>query len=97
VLAAATTLLFIYAIFQPFDGCQSVCTGALRGLGETRTPVVVNFVGHWLVGLPVAYVLCFRRGWGVTGLWSGLALGLFLVGGVLLVVWERQSKMGRRE
>jgi MATE family multidrug resistance protein len=97
VLAAATTLLFIYAIFQPFDGCQSVCTGALRGVGETRTPVVVNFVGHWLVGLPVAYVLCFRRGWGVTGLWSGLALGLFLVGGVLLVVWERQSKMGRRE
>ena len=93
VLGAATTLLIIYAIFQPFDACQSVCTGALRGIGDTRTPVVVNLAGHWLIGLPVAYVLCFRRGWGVTGLWLGLALGLLLVGTVLLGVWDRQSKM----
>jgi len=93
VLATATTLLFVYAIFQPFDGFQTVCTGALRGLGDTRAPVLVNLVGHWLVGLPVGYLLCFQRGWGVTGLWTGLAVGLTVVGGALLGVWDRQSRM----
>ena len=91
VLATGASLLFVCAIFQPFDGFQTVCTGALRGLGDTRTPVVVNFAGHWLIGLPAAYVLCFHRGWGVTGLWTGLAVGLMLVGAVLLGVWDRRS------
>ncbi len=93
VLATGTTLLLVYALFQPFDGCQTVCTGALRGLGDTRAPVVVNFVGHWLIGLPAAYVLCFHRGWGVPGLWTGLAAGMMVVGALLLGVWERRSKM----
>ena len=62
-------------MFQPFDGVQTVCTGALRGLGDTRAPVLVNLIGHWLIGLPAGYLLCFRRGWGVTGLWTGLAVG----------------------
>jgi MATE family multidrug resistance protein len=93
VLATATTLLFVYAIFQPFDGFQTVCTGALRGLGDTRAPVLVNLVGHWLVGLPAGYLLCFQRGWGVTGLWTGLAVGLTVVGGALLGVWDRRSRM----
>ncbi|HKW02186.1 MAG TPA: MATE family efflux transporter [Vicinamibacterales bacterium] len=95
VLATATTLLFIYALFQPFDGFQTVCTGALRGLGDTRTPVIVNFVGHWLVGLPVAYLLCFHRGWGVTGLWTGLGAGVTVVGGALLGLWNWRSKSYR--
>lgn len=91
VLQIGVTLLFICALFQPFDGVQSVCTGALRGLGDTRTPVVVNLAGHWLVGLPVAYVLCFHRDWGVVGLWTGLALGLTLVGVTLFGVWTRRA------
>jgi len=93
VLSAGAILLVVYAFFQPFDGFQTVCTGALRGLGDTRTPVLVNLVGHWLVGLPIAYALCFHRGWGVTGLWTGLAVGVFVVGGALLVVWDRRSRM----
>ena len=91
VRTTGVTLLFIYALCQPFDGIQSVCTGALRGLGDTRTPAVVNFVGHWLLGLPVAYVLCFSRNWGVSGLWTGLGTGLALVGVILLAVWARRS------
>lgn len=91
VLQAGSTVLLIYAICQPFDGLQTVATGALRGLGETRIPMLVNLGGHWIVGLPVAYVLCFGRGWGVEGLWAGLTLGLMLIGTVLFVVWRRRS------
>jgi MATE family multidrug resistance protein len=86
------TLLLVCALFQPFDGFQVVSTGALRGLGDTRTPMVVNLFGHWFVGLPVAYYLCFRREWGVVGLWAGLSFGLILIGGTLLIVWHRRTR-----
>ena len=92
VFAIGATLLLFYAFCQPFDAFQCVATGALRGLGSTRTPMLVNLVGHWAIGLPVAYYLCFPRGWGVVGLWVGLLLGLFLIGAVLLFVWHRESR-----
>ena len=91
VIATGITLLAICAFFQPFDGFQTVTTGALRGLGDTRSPMLTNLAGHWLIGLPVAYHLCFTRDWGVTGLWVGLSLGLILIGAVLLVVWWRAA------
>jgi MATE family multidrug resistance protein len=87
VLAVGTSLLFLAAVFQLFDGIQGVITGTLRGLGDTRTPMIVNLVAHWLLGLPTSYVLCFVVGWGVYGLWIGLSLGLIVVGVVLLGVW----------
>lgn len=94
VIAVGATLLLVAAVFQLFDGIQTVATGALRGLGETRIPMLSNFAGHWLIGLPVGYTLCFDREWGVVGLWVGLALGLTLVGIVLLGVWHRKSRHG---
>jgi MATE family, multidrug efflux pump len=87
VLSVGTSLLFLAAVFQLFDGIQGVITGTLRGLGDTRTPMIVNLVAHWLLGLPTSYVLCFVIGWGVYGLWIGLSLGLIVVGVVLLGVW----------
>ena len=90
VLALGTSLLFVAAIFQLFDGLQIVTTGALRGLGDTRTPMATNLAAHWLFGLPVGYTLCFISGYGVIGLWIGLSTGLILAGGVLLYVWNRQ-------
>jgi MATE family multidrug resistance protein len=95
LLSESAAVLVIYALIQPFDGVQTVSTGALRGLGDTRTPMILNLVGHWMIGLPIAYTLCFDRGWGVKGLWAGLGLGLILVGVVLLVVWQRRSRPGR--
>ena len=92
VLRTGATLLLIYAAFQPFDACQTVATGALRGLGDTRTPMLVNLVGHWGIGLPLAYVLCFWRGWSVIGLWSGLSFSLMLIGVTLLAVWHGRSR-----
>jgi MATE family multidrug resistance protein len=88
VLALGARLLVVASIFQLFDGLQVVATGALRGIGDTRTPMLWNLVGHWGLGLPVAYVGAFRLGWGVVGLWIGLALGLTVCGIVLLRVWQ---------
>lgn len=92
VVQTGIVLLLVCAVFQPFDSFQSVSTGALRGLGDTRTPMLANLVGHWCLGLPVAYLLCFSRGWGVVGLWTGLSFGLVLIGSFLIVVWYRRSR-----
>ncbi|MGH9387296.1 MAG: MATE family efflux transporter [Vicinamibacterales bacterium] len=88
VLAVGTSLLTIAAVFQLFDGIQAVATGTLRGLGDTRTPMVTNLAAHWLVGLPISYTLCFITGWGVRGLWIGLSVGLIVTGAILLWVWS---------
>lgn len=90
VLAVGATLLLLCAAFQPFDGCQAVATGALRGIGDTRTPMLCNLAGHWFIGLPVAYALCFGRDWGVIGLWTGLSLSLTMIGVALVLAWHRQ-------
>lgn len=92
VIATAVTLFLVAAMFQLFDGLQGVATGVLRGLGDTRTPMVSNLAAHWVIGLPVGYVLCFWRGWGVVGLWVGLSTGLMLVGLALLLTWAHQSR-----
>jgi MATE family multidrug resistance protein len=89
VLALGAALLFIAAVFQLFDGLQGVVTGTLRGLGDTRTPMVTNLAAHWLIGLPVGYWLCFSAGWGARGLWWGLSVGLIVAGVVLTTVWAR--------
>ncbi|MFH1731573.1 MAG: MATE family efflux transporter [Planctomycetota bacterium] len=90
VVRIGVSLLFIAAVFQLFDGMQGVLTGALRGVGDTRTPMLWNLAGHWFLGLPFGYSLCFVWGWGVSGLWVGLSTGLILVGLVLLFVWTRR-------
>ena len=67
IIEIGVGLLAIAAAFQLFDGTQAVVTGVLRGISETRMPMIVNVIGHWFLGLPVGYALCFRFGWGVTG------------------------------
>jgi MATE family multidrug resistance protein len=89
VLSLGSSLLWIAAVFQLFDGLQGVVTGTLRGLGDTRTPMVTNLAAHWLIGLPFGYWLCFVAGWGARGLWWGLSLGLIVAGVVLTLVWSR--------
>jgi MATE family multidrug resistance protein len=91
VIATGAALLGVAAIFQLFDGTQVVATGALRGSGNTRTAMLANLVGHWVIGLPVGYLLCFRAGWGVLGLWTGLCLGLICVSIVLIAAWRART------
>ena len=92
VLAVGPSLLWIAAAFQIFDGVQTVCTGALRGLGETRAPMVANFVGYWILGLPLGMILCFILKWGVYGMWIGLTLALIVISSILAHRWYRASE-----
>ncbi len=92
VLAVGPSLLGLAAAFQVFDGIQTVCTGALRGLGETRAPMFANLVGYWIIGLPLGLVLCFVLHWGIYGLWIGLTLALIFIAATLLVRWNKASR-----
>ena len=89
VIRSTILLLAAGAAFQLFDGIQTVATGALRGAGDTRTPMFCHFTAYWIIGLPLGSWLCFRKGWGAFGLWSGLSLALILIGIVLLFAWRR--------
>jgi len=96
VIEIGTALLFVAAVFQLFDGVQGVTTGALRGLGDTHTAMFWNLGGHWLVGLPLGYFLCFRQGYGVVGLWWGLSVGLIICGVALVIAWMNKGGRGLR-
>jgi MATE family multidrug resistance protein len=91
VMAVGPSLLGLAAAFQIFDGIQTVSTGALRGLGETRVPMLANLVGYWVLGLPLGLTLCFILHWGIYGLWIGLLLSLFIIAAMLLARWQRDS------
>jgi len=91
VMAVGPSLLGLAAIFQIFDGIQTVSTGALRGLGETRVPMLANLVGYWVLGLPLGLTLCFVLHWGIYGLWIGLTAALILIATTLLARWRRDS------
>ena len=92
VMALSSSLLFIGAFFQIFDGLQVVATGALRGAGDTRTPMVSHLLFYWGVGLPVGWYLCFRQNLGARGLWIGLCIAIILIGASLLMAWRRAER-----
>jgi len=96
IIAAAVPLLRVAAFFQLFDGLQITATGALRGAGDTRTPMLCHFAGYWILGLPLGAFLCFRESLGAVGLWMGLSAGLIVIGLVLLWFW-RGTARGLRE
>jgi len=97
VLLMAAALLPLAGIFQVFDGIQVVASGVLRGLGDTRSPMIINIIGFWIVGIPTSLFLGFRAGLGARGLWLGLVLGLASVAVILLgrVRHRLQARIGR--
>jgi MATE family multidrug resistance protein len=76
VIGVASLLIPVAGVFQVFDGIQAVAAGVLRGIGDTRAPLVAMLAGYWLIGLPVSLYLGFRTGAGPTGLWWGFVAGL---------------------
>jgi len=95
VIGMSVVLLAIAAVFQLFDGVQIISSGALRGAGDTRTPMFCNLVFYWIVGLPFSWLFGFRLGFGAAGIWSGLCLGLILIGTTLVIVWRRRVRILR--
>ncbi len=84
VIALATVLISLAAVFQFSDGLQAVAAGALRGLKDTRVPMLYTAFAYWTVGFPVAWWLGFERGWGPEGLWYGFIFGLSVAALLLL-------------
>ena len=89
----AATLLTVAGIFQLADGVQAVAAGALRGLKDTRVPMLLAALGYWGLGLPIGIGLGFEAGWGPRGVWVGLACGLGSV--ALLMTWRWAALAGR--
>ena len=93
VLALAITLLPLAGVFQVFDGLQVVASGVLRGVGDTRVPMVLNLLGFWCIGMPVGLWLGFGAKLGPVGLWWGLVLGLAAVS--IFLLFRVRSRLGR--
>jgi MATE family multidrug resistance protein len=85
-IALAAGVFPIAAAFQLFDGAQAVGAGVLRGMGRTRPAAAFNLLGFFALALPLGHFLGFPAGWGLAGIWWGLAAGLLVVS-VLFAVW----------
>jgi MATE family, multidrug efflux pump len=92
--ALAATLLALGASFFIVDGLQTVAAGALRGLSDTRVPLLFAGLSFWLVGFVSAYALAFAAGLGAAGVWIGLTLGLVVY--ATLLVWRFHALTARR-
>ncbi len=76
VIEIGTVLLYAAALFQLVDAAQVMALGLLRGVQDTRVPMIYAAISYWLIGVPCSYVLGFVLGWDGPGIWLGLAAGL---------------------
>jgi MATE family multidrug resistance protein len=93
VVAMAVSLLAVAAVFELFDGIQTIAMGAIRGLKDGKTTLLVGIGCYWVIGIPLAWALAFPLGWGAEGVWWGLAGGLACAAVGLTLGFE--WKMGR--
>lgn len=92
VAALATTLLLFGAAFQYVDGVQALSAGALRGLKDTRIPMVITAFSYWGLGMPLGWTLGIHLGWGPQGLWTGLIAGLSAAAVLLTLRFRRLAR-----
>lgn len=84
IIAYGATLLAVAALFQMADAAQVMALGLLRGVHDTRAPMIIASVSYWLIGIPASYLLAFKAGLGGVGLWLGLVIGLTAAGALLM-------------
>jgi MATE family multidrug resistance protein len=94
VVALGVSFLRIAALFQIVDGWQVVGAGMLRGLHDTRVPMIFALFGYWAIGLGVGVALAFFMDWRGIGIWWGLAAGLGVVAILMLWRWSRRDRLG---
>jgi MATE family multidrug resistance protein len=92
VIAVASQLLIIAAIFQLFDGAQVIGLGVLRGMGDVNVPTIITFLAYWVVGLPLGYWLGLHLGLGANGVWYGLVAGLGVASVLLYLRFTATTK-----
>lgn len=90
----AVAYMLVAAGFQLFDGVQAVAAGALRGLQDTRVPMLIAIFSYWVPGYGVAIWLGFYTPLEGTGVWIGLAIGLVFAAGLLTFRWARRERFG---
>ncbi len=94
ILVVGRTLLAVAALFQFADAVQVMTLGLLRGVQDTRVPMLIAAVSYWGVGVPMSYVLGILWGWDGEGVWFGLVLGLVLAGALMSWrFWRRSSRI----
>lgn len=97
ILATGVSLLAMAALFQLVDFGQVMGLGMLRGVQDTRVPMIMAIVSYWLIGLPVSYTMGFLLGWGGVGVWLGLSVGLAAACiGMQARFWRRYGTSLRR-
>ena len=94
VIEFASGLLILAAVFQVSDGLQVSTAGALRGMKDTKIPMLLNLLGYWVIGFPMAYILAFPLAYRASGLWWGLIIGLTVTAVCLAL---RFSRITRRQ
>ena len=93
IVALAAVLMVYAGLFQLVDAMQAIALGLLRGVHDTRVPMVLAVVSYWLIGLPAAWLLAFPLGFGPPGLWLGLLVGLSFAAALLMArFWGRSWK-----
>ena len=93
VIGLAVSFLRVAAAFQLVDGAQVIGAGMLRGLHDTRWPLLFALFGYWIVGLGIGAWLAFGRDWQGVGIWIGLAAGLAVVAALMLVRWMMRDRL----
>ena len=92
VVITASQFLFFAAVFQLTDGAQAVAAGMLRGLYDTRTPMLLALIGYWVLGVPIGAFLAFSVGLEGVGIWIGFVVGLSIVAVLLTLRWWRRTQ-----
>jgi MATE family multidrug resistance protein len=92
VTALASQLLVLAGIFQFSDGVQVASNGALRGLKDTRVPMVITVLAYWAIGMPIGWWLTFEAGYGARGMWIGLIAGLSVAAVLLFLRFWREAR-----
>ena len=91
----ATGLIALAAVFQLSDGAQVALLGMLRGMNDTRVPMLINAFSYWAIAFTAGYYAAHHLGWGATGLWFGLILGLTVA--AVLLAWRLKIRMNQVE
>ncbi|MBV8473379.1 MAG: MATE family efflux transporter, partial [Hyphomicrobiales bacterium] len=94
IIPLALAFLRVGAIFQLFDGAQAALANMLRGVHDSRWPMMMALIGYWAIGAPIGVALAFLTPLKGLGLWMGLACGLAAVSLQLLLRWRRKERLG---
>lgn len=92
VVAIASTLLLVSALFQISDSLQVVALGALRGLQDVKMPTIITFISYWVIGFPISFYLGKEDAYGSVGIWLGLIAGLTCAAIMLFIRFNYLTK-----